>query len=253
MLLSPVLTFIVLVVGILIGGVGIGGVLLVPALKYLGGIPLHVAIPACMFSYIVTGLVGAFIYARHGTINWPLAIKVCVGALPGAYIGAFLLPYFSAIVLELGIALLILASGIYAWRNNGPPNDDSGSETNRCSSTAALVAIGLITGIGSALTGTGGPLLLVPILIWRKLPILTAIGLSQAIQVPISVMATLGNLVYTEVDIKLGLTLALVLGGGALLGAKVSHMLPVEILKKSVAGLLIAVGLVMLYRLPMQL
>lgn len=246
------MTFVVLVAGILVGGVGIGGVLLIPALKYLDGIPLHLAISACMFSYIFTGLVGAFVYARHGAINWHLAIKVCLGALPGAYIGAFLLPYFSTVALELGIAILILASGIHALLNKEVPNDNS-KPSSRYLSTAALVSIGLITGIGSALTGTGGPLLLIPILIWCKLPILTAIGLSQAIQVPISVMATLGNFVHAEVNIKLGLTLALLLVGGVFLGAKCSHLLPVEIVKKSVAGLLVLVGIGILYKLTTQL
>jgi len=248
MLLSPLLIFLVVIVGILIGGVGIGGVLLVPSLKYLGGISLHTAIPACMLSYIFTGLVGGFIYARHGTINWPLATKVCAGALPGAFIGALLLPYFSALVLELAIAGLILVSGIHALRNR-----ESSKTSSSSSRGIELVVIGLITGIGSALTGTGGPLLLVPILIWRKVPILTAIGLSQVIQVPISLMATIGNQVNGEVNFKLGLTLALILSGGVLLGALTSNKLPVSFLKKLVAGLLIIVGVAMLYRLAIQL
>ena len=118
MFLTPLLTTVVFVVGILIGSVGIGGVLLVPALKFLGGITLHTAIPACMLSYMVTGSVGAFIYARHGTINWSMATKVCLGALPGAYIGAFLLPFFRADMLEVFIAVLILASGANSLMRN---------------------------------------------------------------------------------------------------------------------------------------
>ena len=101
MFLTPLLTTVVFFVGLLIGSVGIGGVLLVPALKFMGGIDLHSAIPACMLSYMVTGSVGAFIYARHGTINWSMAIKVCAGALPGAYLGAYFLPFFRADVLEV--------------------------------------------------------------------------------------------------------------------------------------------------------
>lgn len=245
-MLSPLLTIIVLLVGILIGGVGIGGVLLVPTVKYLGGISLHVAIPACMFSYMITGLVGTYSYARHATIDWHLAGKVCVGALPGAYIGAFLLPYFSALALEWGIVVLLLVSGIHTWRNN-----DNKPKADGSLSSTALATIGLLTGLGSAMTGTGGPLLLVPLLLYCKLPILTVIGLAQAIQVPISVLATLGNLVHSEVDIKLGLTLALLLGGGVLMGAKVSHLLRLETLKKSLAGLLIAVGMVILFSLTL--
>ena len=242
------LIFVVFIVGALIGGVGIGGVLLVPALKYLGGIPLHVAIPACMMAYVVTGLVGAIIYARHGSINWSLAVKVCIGALPGAYFGAFLLPYLSAQALELVIGVLILAAGTYALRSHGQQ-----PETSSSSSHFEMVAIGAITGIGSALTGTGGPLLLIPILIWRKLPVLTAIGLSQAIQVPISLMATLGNFIHAEVDLRLGIALALVLAVGALLGAKTVHLLPVNRVKKLIAILLVSVGLMILLRLIVRL
>lgn len=242
------LTLVVFVVGVLIGGVGIGGVLLVPALKYLGDIPLHVAIPACMMAYVVTGLVGAIIYARHGSINWSLAFKVCLGALPGAYFGAFLLPVIPALMLELTIGLLILVAGIYALRSQS-----NQLESGPLSGNFEMVAIGTITGIGSALTGTGGPLLLIPILIWRRVPVLTAIGLSQAIQVPISLMATLGNFIHADVDLSLGVALALVLGAGALLGAKTVHLLPVEKIKTGVSVLLIAVGLMILLRMITQI
>ena len=229
-------------VGILIGSVGVGGVLLVPALKFMGGISLHLAIPACMLSYMITGSVGALIYARHGTINWAMAKKVCLGALPGAYIGAFLLPLFPADILELLIATLILASGVNALiRKSVSPQSTQETEKN-----TPLLVIGLVAGMGSSLTGTGGPLLLIPILIWFKVPLLVAIGLSQVIQIPISASATLGNLLYGEVDIKLAVVLALTMVGGTLMGAKLVHYIPVDSLKKLVSYLLIGVGIMML-------
>lgn len=245
---SPALILIVFIVGVLIGGVGIGGVLLVPSLKYLGGIPLQVAIPACMMAYIITGLVGAVVYARHGTINWSLAIKVCLGALPGAYFGAYLLPYVPDLLLEITIGILILASGFYAlYSQNGIV------ESGRSATSSEMISVGLITGIGSSLTGTGGPLLLIPLLIWRKQPVLTAVGLSQAVQVPISLMATLGNIIHAEVDFRLGVTLALVLAVGALLGAKSAHLMPVGMIKNIVSGLLIGVGLTVILRMILRL
>lgn len=244
MLLSPLLTFFVLVIGALIGGVGIGGVLLLPALKYLGGFSLHQVIPACMLSYLFTGVVGAFIYARHGSINWTLAASVCLGALPGAYLGSFLLPHVSPLVLETVIGALILVAGMDALRGRQieirGDNQHAGAE---------YLLIGFVTGVGSALSGTGGPLLLIPILIWRKVSVLTAIGLAQAIMIPISVTATLGNFLHGEIDFKLGILLGVVLGVGSLLGAKSAHLLPVGLLKKVVAGLLVVVGIMILYRL----
>jgi uncharacterized membrane protein YfcA len=242
MFLPPLLTFVVFFVGILIGSVGVGGVLLVPALKFMGGISLHSAIPACMLSYMITGSVGALIYARHGTINWSMAKKVCLGALPGAYIGAFLLPFFPADILELLIATLILASGVNALIRKSV-GSQSTQETEK---HTPLLVIGLVAGMGSSLTGTGGPLLLIPILIWFKVPLLVAIGLSQVIQIPISASATLGNILYGEVDIKLAVVLALTMVGGTLMGAKLVHYIPVDSLKKLVSYLLIGVGIMML-------
>lgn len=241
---SPILVAVVFVVGILIGGVGIGGVLLVPSLKYFSSVPLHVAIPACMVGYIFTGLIGAVMYAKQGTINWPLALKICIGALPGAYLGSYVLPFFPAYLLEIAIGFLILASGLDALYRSGRQQ-----HTQLPSNNTELISIGFVTGIGSALTGTGGPLLLIPILLWRKAPILTAIGLSQAVQVPISLTATISNMAHSEVDFGLGLSLALLLGTGAIFGARFVHILPIIFLKKLVATILVMVGLMMLARI----
>ena len=250
MLFSPPLLILVTGIGILIGSIGIGGVLLVPTLAYLGGIPIHTAIPACTFSYLITGAVGAFIYANRGSINWKPALKVCLGALPGAYLGAFLLPWVPATVLEPGIAGLMLFSGLYSFSSNaGRPGLPSAvRHTPR-----ALPLIGFVTGVGSALSGTGGPLLLVPILIWCKVAILTAIGLAQIIQIPIALLATLGNRIHGEVDFQLGLGLSVMLAVGALVGAKTAHIVPAVYLKNIVAVVLIAVGLLMLLKAAGQI
>ncbi len=241
MILSSGLILIILAVGVLIGGVGIGGVLLVPSLKYLGNVPFHSAIPACLFAYILTGAVGVFIYARKGTINWSMAVWVCIGALPGAFLGAYLLPQISAMALEIGMAILLLGSGIHSLTNPSPK-----PITPTTVSAIPLLMFGFVSGIGSALSGTGGPLVLIPLLIWNKIPVLVAIGLSQAIQIPIALTATAGNLYYAEVDFVLAGTLAVILAIGAALGGKFVHHIPVETTKKLVAWLLIGVGMMML-------
>jgi len=43
--------------GLMIGCIGIGGVILVPALVFLAGTAIQIAIPAAMFAYILSGLV----------------------------------------------------------------------------------------------------------------------------------------------------------------------------------------------------
>ncbi len=244
MFLPLSLSLVIVIIGILIGNVGIGGVLLVPALKYLGDVAIHVAIPACNLSYIVTGAVGAFIYARHGTIDHGMVTRVCLGSLPGAFLGAFLLPFVPALALEAGIALLILFSGIHTLAGRQPEDIHKPAAAGN-----SLLVIGFLTGVGSALTGTGGPLLLVPILIWLRVPVLIAIGLSQVIQIPIALAATFGNALYGQIDLKLSAGLALALACGSIIGAHLAHAIPADYLKKGVSILMVLVGLFILFRM----
>ena len=107
---------------------------------------------------------------------------------------------------------------------------------------------GLVTGTGSALSGTGGPLILVPILTWLGLPVLLSVGLGQVIQIPISLMATIGNLNHGEVDFVLAGIIALVMMLGISFGAKLAHSLPAATLRRAVALMLVVSGCGMLYR-----
>jgi uncharacterized membrane protein YfcA len=82
-----------------------------------------------------------------------------------------------------------------------------------------------------------------------KLPLLTAVGLSQVIQVPIAALATLGNIQHGEIDIGASLSIAVLLVVGVLVGARLAHRLPGALLKRIVACVLIAVGVSMVIRI----
>jgi len=145
--------------------------------------------------------------------------------------------------LELGIAGLLLFSGVNSLREQSTVTGVDSPIDDRF-----LAIAGLVTGVGSALTGTGGPLLLIPILLFRRVHLLTAIGLAQVVQIPISFTATLGNVLSGSVDFRLGLILGVVLAIGSFVGAKSVHFVPVAPLKKAVASLMLAVGVFILLR-----
>jgi len=239
MLLIPI----ILLVGMLIGSIGIGGVVLVPALSYVAGIEIHIAIAACMLSYAFSGLVGASIYAKHGTIRWATGLWLCIGAMPGAYTGAFVVASLPSRTITIIIALFIVFASVQALRK--PSKQD---EKERDQSKILLLLIGAVVGFGSSLSGTGGPLLLVPLLVWLQWPVLTAVGLSQIIQLPISALATLGNYLHGEIDVKLGLGIAAVMIVGVALGARLAHRLPASLLRRIVAVVLGVVGISMLWK-----
>ncbi len=225
-------------VGALIGGVGVGGVLLVPALVYLGGVDIHVAIAAAMFSYLFTGVVGATVYARRGSIRWPVAGWLCIGAAPAAFVGSWATIAIPKSALEAVIAGFAMVAGVNALRPDrqaGKPETEPGRP--------GLTLIGAVVGFASAMTGTGGPLVLVPALLWLRYPVLAAVGLSQAVQLPIASLATAGNIVYGRLDLVLGGAIAVGLAAGAVAGARAAHRAPRMLLRRIVAFVLIAVGL----------
>ena len=239
------LVIVCLLVGVLIGCIGIGGVLLVPSLTYIGGIEVQVAIASCMLSYLFSGTVGALEYARRGSIRWSLSGWLCAGAMPGAFLGAATVAVVPGVYLEVLIAALIVFSGTHALLR------PTQSADARLPGGPGLAVIGAVVGYGSAMSGTGGPLLLVPILVWLKVPVLGAVGLSQVIQLPIAALATAGNLAYGEVNVPVGLGIAVLLMAGVAGGARIAHWVPAHVLRRIVAVVLLAVGALIITRLSM--
>jgi hypothetical protein len=113
-------------------------------------------------------------------------------------------------------------------------------------SSPLLAAIGSVTGFSSALTGTGGPLVLVPILVGLELPVHAAVGIAQAIQLPIAVFATAGHAASGVLDPALGALLGLGIGLGTFVGARIAHALPGASLRTAVSAALVLVGGAML-------
>ncbi|MHA1165775.1 MAG: sulfite exporter TauE/SafE family protein, partial [Alphaproteobacteria bacterium] len=186
-------------VGVLIGGVGIGGILLVPMLTTILSIDVHVAVAAAMFSYMFSGIVGTWIYAKKRSIEWSMVFWLLASAAPAAFLGAYALAITPAGGVKFLIAILVIFAALNAFRARRNENQEKPSL-----SSGALIGTGVLTGVGSALSGTGGPLIVVPMLVWLKQPALVAIGLAQTVQVPIAIMATAGNYVYGTVDFQTG-------------------------------------------------
>lgn len=230
--------------GVLVGCVGIGGVIIVPALVYFAGHSVPTAIAAAMCAFIASGVVGSYAYTKAGSIRWRMTAWTWVGALPCAFAGALLVNAVAPTFLELAIALLTVGSGLHALRGRRGP-----SQGHRTLSTPVLAAVGGGTGFLSALTGTGGPLVLVPILVALDVPILASIGLAQAIQLPVAAAATGGYWLSGALVLPLGLALGAGIGLGTWIGARVAHRLPTATLRRAVAALLVIVGTAMLLNL----
>jgi uncharacterized membrane protein YfcA len=227
--------------GLMIGCIGIGGVILVPALVFLGEIPIRIAIPAAMLAYILSGLVATTVFAQNKSIDWAMAGWLCAGATPTAFAGAWAVSVVNPRLLETCLGLLTFLSGVNALRGQAAAETSAQAPSNR-----ALLIVGAVTGFLSSISGTGGPLVLVPILISMSLPVLAAVGLSQAIQLPVAITATVGNVLYGELDLALGGVLAGSLTVGSWYGARLAHVVPRATLRRIVSIVLVVVGVFIL-------
>lgn len=234
-----------LVIGVLVGTTGVGGVLLVPALVFLWGFDVHVAVATSMAAFMLGGVAAALLYGRRGSIDWRVAGWLCLGAMPAAFAGTYVMAAVPAQVLELGIAAFIIAAGGNALRRR-----DAHGASAECTAPPpfGLVVIGGVTGVISALSGTAGPITLLPILLWLRLPVLAAVGLAQAVQFPITLLASVGNIVEGRIDGAVAVVVSVTLVAGIFIGARIAHNVSTKTLVRLVAAVLVATGVMMAAR-----
>ena len=215
-----------LVVGMLIGCVGIGGVLLTPTLVYVGGLGFHLAAATSMWAFLFAGAAGTLSYSGRGSIDWRLAAWVGAGVIPTAVAGARANAALPEGLLMALLAALMVASGVDALLG-GKAVEGGG----RRFGVPALLAGGASVGFGSALTGTGGAVLLVPVLLLLRAPVLAAVGAAQAVALPVVAFSTVGYVLYGSVDFVLGTAVGLVAAVGVAVGARIAHAAPAAALR----------------------
>ena len=234
--------------GMAIGATGIGGVLLVPILTLALGIDVKRAIAAALLSYLPACVIAVTMYARRGSIVWRDAWPLCLAALPAAWLGARAARGAPGTLLEAAIGVLLLAGGLYAVRT--PRNAASGG---RRLGSGVLLGLGAGTAFVSALTGAGGAFVLLPALLLLDMPVLPAIGLGQAIALPIAGLASVANMQAGLIDAPLAALLAAGLSAGIAVGTPIAHALPQLVLRRLLGALVVAAGAGMVLRTAMHM
>ena len=231
----------VLLAGAAIGATAIGGVLVVPALTGVAGLPVGAAIAASSFGFLLTGLLGwrrtPGVQQAGDRMNWwPLH----GAALAGAAGGALLVHHVPPGAVRLWVAALAAGSGLHTlWLLRRPP-----AAARPPLGPLALVLVGAAVGCGSALSGTGGPVLLLPVLMLLGLPTLPSVAAAQAVQLPIALAASSAHALAGRLDWTLGLAVGAALLAGAWAGRHAARRLDARRLRLATALALIATGVV---------
>jgi uncharacterized membrane protein YfcA len=236
-------------VGILTGAVGIGGILLIPALSAFAGLGVREAKATALFTFTFTGITGTILFQRRGSINWRITMPVCAGALLFSFLGAWANAYTPVNVLSLILAGVIFFAGVYTLASK---RSSIAQGQPRRAQRTLLIVIGVVTGFGSGLTGVGGPALSVPLMVLFGFPALASISTSQVIQAIASLSGTLGNLQFGSIDFGIATPITLLQIAGVFAGTRIAHAVDANLLRKSVALLCIAVGAFLIIRLMLH-
>src|SRR4249919_2430476 len=122
---DPLLALAGVLVGVLVGLTGMGGgALMTPILVFFFGVDPLTAVSSDLVASLFMKPVGAAVNLQRGTVNLKLVFWLCVGSVPAAFSGVFVLHALgngedlAAMVKKaLGVALLLAATALVfrAW------------------------------------------------------------------------------------------------------------------------------------------
>lgn len=233
-----------LLTSVMIGLTSIGGMLVVPGLVFVLGFAVAIAIPATMLAFLPAAVIGLAMILRMGSLDHRANTALWIGALPGALLGALALPHVTVDALYWLMVAIMAVSGLRAL-GYGPQAAAGTTRLGR----GELVATGLGVGIVSALTGTGGPVTLVPIMLLRGVAPAVVVPLAQSITIPISALASLGYWTRGTVEPRLSLVLAAGCTIGIVLGMRLRPRVPTGQLARLIGIVLVASAAVLAARL----
>jgi uncharacterized protein len=242
-------------VGLLVGLTGAGGgALMTPMLILLFNVKPSAAISSDLVAAVVMRPAGALVHLQKGTVNLRLVGWMCLGSVPMAFLGAYLLHVLGSgsaqqqnVETALGAALLAgTAAMVLRYvldRRSGQQRTGSVARVRIRPLPTMLIGVagGLIVGMTSV--GSGSLMIVLLLFAYPALAASRLVGTDLAQAVPLTAAAALGALAFGHV--QFGLTLAVVLGSvpAVLIGSLLSSRAPDRYIRPVIAFVIFASGL----------
>lgn len=230
--------------GIVGGLLGTGGcVIMLPALAFLFGYRLPIAIGTTITAVIITASSGAIGHIRMRNVDYGttkvIALSGAVGALLGSLIFNLLADNISLLNLILGLAFLYVAVRMVY---EGLRRSIGAREGKEIPGSAVKKGIlGFLIGVLTGIVGLGGGYALVPSFIYLLgAPVKIAVGTSLPSFISMALVSGAFKLAQGYVDVIAALLLGIGTAVGAQIGAKLVPKLPAWLIK-------LLFGLVFLY------
>jgi hypothetical protein len=260
-----------LVIGASIGLTGIGGgVLVLPTLTLLFGLPPTVAVGTANLYSFLCKLSATYFHYKQKTIAFGTSGYFLMGAIPANLAVSIGLTWYAASLqedeaawqafqanLHRFIALIVIVSALLIlWnlvskpgsRAPEPRTEGTDQKSKKYKQTAAAVMMGVVIGALIASTSVGGGILIVPMLIIIfGLSAVETVGSSVFIAL---ILTLLSSLVYAGSS-QLDLSTAIIMAAGSFvgvpLGVRYSKKLSDRLLQLVITGIVCVAGALMLW------
>jgi len=249
--------------GVLAGLLGVGGgLVLVAALAFVlptQGVPpamaMQAALATSLASIVFTAFSSARSHARRGSVMWPTVAVLVPGLLVGGWLGSLVAVHLPSATLRWIVAGYCFLAGAQLLLGSPGARDPGGAEGSPegAPRDPLVAASGLLIGAVSAVVGIGGGSMTVPLLIWRGVRPVRAVGTSSACGVAIGLAGAIGyamhgpkgglphgGIGYVLLPAAICIALASVLT--APLGVRLAHRLSPTHLRRVFALFLFLVG-----------
>ena len=249
------------VVGFFAGLLGIGGgLIMVPVLTFIFSAQhfpadriLHLALGTTMATIIFTSVFSLRTHHTHDAVNWQVVQYLTPGIVIGTFGGATLAGALPNQLLSIIFVLFIFFAATQMLLKAIP------KPSRQLPGKSGMFMIGNVIGAISSLVAIGGGLLTVPFLSACNVRLQQAIGTAAAVGFPIAVAGTIGYITngimqpQTLPQYSLGYVYLPAVGWVVLasiltapLGAKATHIIQTDMLKKIFVAILYLLGIKML-------
>lgn len=243
-------------VGAMVGMTGVGGgALMTPILVLLFGVAPVAAVGTDLWFAAITKMAGGVVHHGHGSVDWEVLRRLCLGSLPTSLITlvwlhlsdvgqvkqGFILQALGAVLLLTALAMVFRkrthAIG-HALRMTAP-------QAFKRAQPALTVVAGAILGFLVTLTSVGagalGAVMLLYLYPLRMTPA-RLVGTDIVHAVPLTLVAGAGHLFMGNVDLSLLGYLLIGSIPGVLLASMLGKRVPENLLRGAIAAVLVAVG-----------
>ncbi|GAB3697402.1 sulfite exporter TauE/SafE family protein [Corynebacterium nasicanis] len=232
--------FIGLSLGLLGGG---GSILTVPLLTYVAGMEPKEAIAASLFVVGATSAVSVLSHARLGNVQWRTGLIFGASSMAGAFLGGLLGGRIPGVILMVAFAVMMIATALAMLRGRKERQSDG----VRALPLGKILLEGLVVGLVTGLVGAGGGFLVVPALaLLGGLSMPVAVGTSLLVIAMKSFAGLAGYLTTVTLDWPVVLSVTGVALVGALLGARLTRVVPEKALRKGFGVFVLVMGVFVL-------